>query len=141
MSVDCTIISPSEAGALLTNPDHESRTPLGTLGDVRRWLAQRVLNITPDGAHMLYNIAAGQGSGPVYLHTLESAGREDIFGDNYVARDDHAVTRMGFYMYRDFDFTVVGDCAARFRGTIFDHQTSELLSPEEFLSRLRHNGT
>ena len=141
MSVDNRIIATSEAKAVLANPDHEPRTPLGSLGDVRRWLAQRVLNMTPDGAHMCYQIGTGQGGGPVYLHTLEGAGRDDIYRDNYVARDDHAVTQIGFYMYHDFDFTVIGDCAARFGGTIFDHQSSVLLSPEEFLSRLRDNGT
>ena len=138
MSIDYRIIAPSEAADVLADPDHEPRAPLGSLGDVRHWLTQRVANMTPDHDRVSCHIGTGRGSAWVHFWTVEAYKSRR---DNYVPRDDYAVTTISFMAYGDFDFTVIGECAARFGGTIFDHQTSEMLAPEEFLHRLRLSDT
>ena len=42
---------------------------------------------------------------------------------------------MTLMVYHLRDFTVIADCAARVGGTIFDHQSGDMLTPEEFLQR------
>ncbi|HEX4796829.1 MAG TPA: hypothetical protein VH370_23760 [Humisphaera sp.] len=135
--MDYRIIAPSEAPAALGNPDHEPTEPLGSLAEVRDWLAHRVASFTPDADGICYRIATGNGGGPVHLWTSEAYRQ---WRDKYIPRDDYAVTTISFMMYGDFDPTLIGDCAARFHGTIFDHQSSEMLSPEEFLGRIRCRG-
>lgn len=137
MSVDFRIIALSEAPAVLNNPRHQPTEPLGSLGEVRDWLARRVASLTPDADGVTYRIAIGNGFGPVHLRTAEAHGRPR---DEYVPHDDHAVTTISFMMYGDFDGAVIGECAARFHDTIFDHQSSEIVSPQEFLARLSRGG-
>ena len=137
MSVDFRIIAPSEAAAVFDDPAYyEPTEPLGSLGEVRDWLSRRVASIHPNTDGVTYHIDIGNGSGQVSVRTAEAHGRPR---DQCVPRDDHAVTTIFFMMYGDFDRAMIGECAARFHGTIFDHQSSEMLSPEEFLVRLRRS--
>jgi hypothetical protein len=127
MSVDYRIIAPSEAPAVSADPANRQPTAvLCPLRDLLDWIAARGAAVYSYEGH--YSVVTAGGDGAKLCIKSEAAGG--------------GVTQVSFYVYREnFDTPLIGDCAARFGGIVFDHQSSEMLTPDEFLRRCRRDGT
>jgi hypothetical protein len=126
MSVDYRIIAPSEATAVFDDPsNHHPTTILCDLSELLAWIAARGAAVHPrNTCYSVVTNAAGDGA----EMCVDSEG-------------DDAITQITFYVYGDgFDYPLIGDCAARFGGIVFDRQTSEVLTPDAYLRRCRGSG-
>jgi hypothetical protein len=127
MSVDFRIIAPSEASGVLADPAyHQATTVLCSLRDLLDWFGARGAVVHKYPSHYSVGTASGDGA---EVHIKGGAGSGDV-------------TQVTFCVYgENFDTPLIADCAARFGGIVFDHQSSEMLAPDEFLRRCRRDGT
>jgi hypothetical protein len=121
MSVDFRIVARSEAAAVAGDPGHyRPASVLCSLGDLLDFFAAKEARVDAYRSH--YSIATSGGNDGAEVRITREAGG--------------GITQISFNVYGEhFDRTLIGECAARFGGIVFDHQSSEMLTADAFLRR------
>jgi hypothetical protein len=154
VSWDYRIIAPSEAAGLAADPGYYvPRTPLGPYRAICDWITSRAgewhqrdvdsftVMIGEDGYVLLHLITVRQRtmlSGAYQQRKQIGDQSYDFvrrFMSSYVPADDEGVVEINVEGRGTGDITLVAQCAAWLNATVFDCQTSEMLTAEQWMRR------
>jgi hypothetical protein len=150
------IIASPEAAALMETPgEYIPRTPLGAFRSIHEWVTSRAREWHPRDVDQ-FTVTLGE-DGYVVLHLvtmrwhdmMSNAFRETDRGTDksyavihrmmasYVPRDDEEVIEINVDGHGTGDTTLIAQCAAWLNAAVFDCQSSVMLTPEQWMQRIR----
>lgn len=154
MSWDYRIIAPGEEESLLNDPGaYVPRTSLGGFREIMTWLKSRAprwhdrdnhtfsIPIGPDGHVVITLITERQRKvDREALREWEQRREESLASMRehlaaYSPRDDEAVVEINVEGRGSGDITLIAQCAAWLNAVVLDCQTTEFLTPEQWLKR------
>lgn len=155
MGWEYRIIAPSEATNLAADPSfYIPRTTLGPYRAIRHWLTSRAgewhqrdidsftITIGKEG-YVLVNLVTSRQR---FMHA-EAFRQRELNGDpsydfisrfmaSYVPAENEGVVEVSIQGWGSGDVTLIAQCAVWLNATVFDCQTSEMLSAEQWMRRV-----